>query len=241
MNVPATQAEIAVRTLPAGRGVDWISEGFGLFKQDPGTWIGIMLVWLVISMALGMVNAQIVSTFLSPVFSAGLMLGCLSLSNNQGLRVGHLFDAFKGDRLGPLLLTSLIQIGLILLILVVTLCVVLVTMSGIWDGAHVNYDQINPLSLLLVLLVFLALILPLAMLAWFAPPLIVFRKLDAWPAMKLSLAGCLKNWIPFLLYGLVGLLVLLVAMIPLGLGLLVAFPVMAASVFTSYRDIYPEN
>ncbi|MEW7976346.1 MAG: hypothetical protein AB2814_02490 [Candidatus Sedimenticola endophacoides] len=43
---------------------------------------------------------------------------------------------------------------------------------------------------------------------------------------------------PYLLYGLVLFLVMIIAVIPVGLGLLVAIPAMIASIYTGYRDIY---
>jgi uncharacterized membrane protein len=57
-------------------------------------------------------------------------------------------------------------------------------------------------------------------------------------AMKASFAGCLKNIVPFLLYGVVMLVLCFVAAIPLGLGFLVLGPVAVASMYKGYRDIF---
>jgi len=56
--------------------------------------------------------------------------------------------------------------------------------------------------------------------------------------MKMSFAGCLRNILPFLVYGLVGFGLAIAATIPLFLGWLVLGPVVSASLYTSYRDIY---
>lgn len=248
METPASAEAVPVRTAAAGRGVDWIAEAFGLFRQAPGTWIGILLVWIVVSAALGAISAELLSTFLNPVFQAGLMLGCVSLSRGEGLRVEHLFAAFRSDRLGSLLMMALIQIGLAVALGIVLVLLVLAVVQGTWGGLPPDWraldvEQLAPghaMALALLVLLVVALVIPLAMLVWFAPALIVLRRLDAWTAMKLSLRGCLLNWLPLLLYGLVALLVLVVAALPLLLGLLVALPVLVASVYTSYRDIYPE-
>lgn len=235
-NVAAPEG-IEVRILAAGRGVDWIGEGFALFKQAPGPWLGILAVWVLISIGLTAIGAELVGTFLNPVFNAGMMLGCVSLVGGKGLQVGHLFAAFKGDRLGALLMMVVIEIGLVLAVVAVVALVVLATVGG---SVPSDLDQVNPIAMVLLGLLLLALILPLAMLTWFGPALIVLRRLPAWEAMKLSLRGCIANWLPLLVYGLVALVVLLVAALPLLLGLLVAIPVLAASIYTSYRDIYPE-
>ena len=57
-------------------------------------------------------------------------------------------------------------------------------------------------------------------------------------AMKNSFVACLKNVVPFLLYSVILLLLSFVASIPFGLGWLVLGPVIAASLYTSYRDIF---
>ena len=88
------------------------------------------------------------------------------------------------------------------------------------------------------MLIMLALLLPVVMAIWFAAPLVVFHEHGAVEAMKGSFAGCLKNIVPFLVYGVVLFVFAIVATLPLLLGWLVLGPVFAASVYTSYRDIY---
>jgi uncharacterized membrane protein len=56
--------------------------------------------------------------------------------------------------------------------------------------------------------------------------------------MQESFTGCLRNIVPFLVYGVVMLGLGIVACIPLMLGWLVLGPVLAASLYTSYKDIY---
>jgi uncharacterized membrane protein len=70
---------------------------------------------------------------------------------------------------------------------------------------------------------------------------VALDNISALAAMRMSFVGCLKNVLPFLLYGIVMLILSFLAAIPVGLGFLILFPVMMASMYTSYRDIfYPE-
>jgi uncharacterized membrane protein len=48
----------------------------------------------------------------------------------------------------------------------------------------------------------------------------------------------LKNWLPFTVYSLAGFGLSIVAMIPFGLGLLVLVPVITASLYTGYKDVF---
>ncbi|PAT00476.1 MAG: hypothetical protein BSR46_02755 [Candidatus Dactylopiibacterium carminicum] len=57
-------------------------------------------------------------------------------------------------------------------------------------------------------------------------------------ALKASFIGCLRNWLPFLIYSLLMLVLLTLGLVPLGLGLLVVLPLSFASMYVSYRDIY---
>jgi len=58
---------------------------------------------------------------------------------------------------------------------------------------------------------------------------------------KASFGACLRNFIPFLLYGIVMLVLFLVAVIPIGLGLLVMIPLSLTSTYAAYRGIFTED
>jgi uncharacterized membrane protein len=73
---------------------------------------------------------------------------------------------------------------------------------------------------------------------WFAPALVVLRELPPIQALKQSFRGCLKNIVPFLVYGLVAMVLTVLAAIPFGLGLLVMMPVIMASVYVAYGEIF---
>jgi uncharacterized membrane protein len=56
--------------------------------------------------------------------------------------------------------------------------------------------------------------------------------------MRSSFQGCLRNFMPFLIYGVVSLLLGILAIIPFGLGILILGPVMWGSMYAGYRDIF---
>jgi uncharacterized membrane protein len=97
---------------------------------------------------------------------------------------------------------------------------------------------ISILSMLIAALLVLGLSVPLYMATWFAPALIVLHQLAPMAALQASFYACLRNWIPFFVYGIVLLVLCILAAIPAGLGFLVLMPVLAASVYTAYRDIF---
>jgi uncharacterized membrane protein len=87
-------------------------------------------------------------------------------------------------------------------------------------------------------LVTIGLSVPLYMALWFAPCLILFNDAQPVQALSQSFRACLKNIIPFLVYGVLLTIIFVVAAIPFGLGLLVAVPILIASVYTAYRDTF---
>lgn len=84
----------------------------------------------------------------------------------------------------------------------------------------------------------MALIVPLLMATWYAPALTIINDVPAIQAMKLSFKGCLRNIVPFLIYGLVGIVLAIIASIPLALGWLLLLPTMICSTYVSYREIF---
>ena len=126
--------------------------------------------------------------------------------------------------------------------MVIALVVGLVTGAGLWTLLGGGADPASVagagVTVLLAFLVMLALLLPVFMAMWFAPPLVVFHGQGAAEAMKASFVACLKNVVPFLLYSVILFLAAIAASIPFGLGWLVLGPVLAASLYTGYRDVF---
>jgi uncharacterized membrane protein len=228
--------------VPASQGWNWIADGWTLFKAAPGLWIGIVIVLIAMLFAMALVPfaGTIAQSLLMPVFMGGLVLGCRAIDDGTGLQFNHLFEGFK-TRFGTLIAVGALYLaGFVVIMLVVLMIagagVVALMMGG---GEQADVAQTGALmGLLLGVLIALALSIPLVMAVWFAAPLVVFHDLGAVEAMKQSFTGCLRNIVPFLVYGIIGFLLAILASIPLGLGWLVLAPVIAASVYTGYRDIY---
>jgi len=232
------------RKVPAGRGTAWVSESWALYKQAPLIWIAVFLIFMVMTLVLAIIPlGSVVSSMLYPVFVGGLMLGCRELEGGGKLEVAHLFAAFKVN-VGNLILVGLIYLAGAMIVAVIAGIALAISIPLYAGGAFsTNADPLTvaltmaPLLVLFVLVV-LALSMPLVMAMWFAPPLVVFHNLAPLEAMKASFSGCARNIWPFLLYGVVFLLLFIVALIPVGLGLLVVSPMIWTSIYTGYRDIY---
>lgn len=228
------------RALAAGRGWDWIGEAWALFKKQPGVWIGIVVIMAVIYIvaALVPVIGSIASLVFGPVFAAGFVIGARAQDQGGELQIGHLFAGFR-ERFGPLALVGVLYLVATAAIMgVVMLAVGVSLFTSLGDGRLESMPPAAVFTLLIAMLIMAALMIPVLMAIWFAPALVVFHGKDAVQAMKESFFGCLKNIAPFFVYGLVMLVFGILASIPFGLGWLVLGPVLAASVYTAYKDVF---
>ena len=85
------------RLLPAGAGAAWWGESWRIFCAAPLPWLGILVVFVVISIAFSFVPivGHAIYVVLTPVFAGGVMLGCHALARGERLTVGHLFEGFR--------------------------------------------------------------------------------------------------------------------------------------------------
>jgi uncharacterized membrane protein len=227
------------RTVAASRGWGWIVDAFALFRRQPGMWILILLLAGVLFAAIGFIPVlgSLANALLFPIFGAGLMLGCKAQDQGGTLELAHLFAGFK-HRTGDLVLVGVFNlVGWVLIAFAVAAVVGGGVFMGIMRGGLPGAG-ISILSMLIALLLVTGLSVPLYMAIWFAPALIVLHDVAPIAALKASFYACLNNWIPFLIYSVVLLVLCVLAAIPAALGYLVLVPVLAASVYTAYRDIF---
>ena len=242
------------RTVDADRGLAWWTEAWRLFTPAVGVWLLIVILLLVLNVVLALIPllGHVAGQLLLPIFAGGLMLGCRAIDRGDPLTVGHLFAGF-GTRTGPLFVVGLIYTAIAVAIALVVFGLLLVffgaaIVSQLWHLQDIQDPWAMTsmfgnmlLAILVGMLVFLLLYMPLLMAIWFAPALVVLRGSEPLEAMRLSFSGCLRNIVPFLVYGLIGVVLAIVATIPLGLGWLVLGPVTIASLYTSYCDIYEDQ
>ena len=223
------------RGVPTGNGWTWIADAWSLFRERAGLLIGMFVVMALIMVALMFIPfiGAIAQSLLWPVFVGGFVIASRKIDEGEPVRFGDLFAGFSQGG------GTLIATGLIAMLFSAAIVLAAVGVLGTaFFGAGADLTPAQLMSLAIVSLVMLALLVPLIMALWFAPPLVVFHDMSAWQAMKASFAGCLKNMLPFLLYGILLTVASVLASIPALLGWLVLGPVVAASIYTSYRDIY---
>ena len=248
---PAPEADpsnlvIPGRVLPAGAGWEWIAGGWQLFVRAPVMWIVAMVLIFIAFVVIGIIPilGGIAIQLLQPVVVAGLIVACHSLDRGGAFELDHLFAGFRKNFANLLVVGLIFMLGGIVIFLVFVAIVAATVGTAILAG---GYEQVyttlaaSVFTILVGLLVVMALLVPLFAAYWFAPALVVMHDMQPLAAMRESFYACLRNFVPFLLYGLVMLVLSIVAAIPVGLGFLVLVPVAMASVYVGYRQIFTEE
>ena len=254
-----TAKSYTIKVAPPGRGIDWLVDSFAIFSNNWLAWMAVVVFLLILAVFLAFIPlfGGVAQQLLYPVFAGGLMLGCRAEEQGEGFNFTHLFSGFSKNA-GQLMIVGLFYLLGMFVIALFCGLIFLASLGGIdsmmqmlasLQTASVANDTnriievIAPFaqSFLIVVLIGLALYLPLLVLIWFAPALIVLDDIDALQAMKDSFTGCMKNVIPYLVYGIIGLIFSVIATIPLGLGWLVLGPMLIASIYLAYKDIYQKT
>lgn len=248
----------SIRVAPAGAGYQWLRAGFDAVGRSPGVWIGFTALWLAVAVGLAFVPiaGSIISGLLGPLVIAAACAG--ARAQGEG-RLESLNPIIEGFKTAPL---ALVGLGLIVFVASMLAIVLpfgiaigliaarIATDPSFDSGALLNGDTQALLSLdpavllalaipvLLALMVALLLIAPILAAYWLAPPLVAFHRVSPWRALSLSFMALWRNWRAFTVFGLLLLPATLLALLPLGLGLLVLIPVTYISIFVAWRELF---
>lgn len=242
------------RRLEAGQGAAWWGESWRIFAAAPAVWIGIVVVFAVVSTLLFFIPAVggILQSVLTPAFAGGVMLGCHALARGERLTIGHLFEGFQGGRFGALLTLGLIWLAILVGLAVVAVACAYValgaagvsTLMALGADAQADYVTLTPLLLsaglafLVIAMIIVTVVLLAAMAYWFAPALVVLNGEPPMSALRKSFDASLRNIGAFLLYSVIYIGLAIVASIPVGLGWLVLGPMVAGSCYAGWRTIF---
>lgn len=226
-------------SLSAGSGVSWVGEAWQIFKARPLLWIGLLFAYIGFAFVMGVLSAIPILGFFAnvamgiiiPMLMAGVYYIAYGIENGEEVGFGDVTIAFSQGKFRDFfflwLWQFLIMLGAIAIIIGMTFAL----------GISLE-TKASSLTTILFYLLILAFIIPIVMMSIFSPIFVLFHDLEAWDAMKLSLKGCFKNMLPFLLNGIMFGLLSIVGIITLGLGFFVIAPMMMITIYVAYRQIF---
>lgn len=198
------------RKVAWGEGAAWISQAWRIFRLRPWMWLGMIFVIGLIGALVQLVPfvGVLISALLSFFFTGGLMLSCDALEEGGELQFDYLFSGFK-YKFGELAVLTLLYIAFFIVGLIVASILFAIFVGGFNPGefaAAINSgsgDAGDALLGILFVLIIMMLCIPLIMMVWFAPALIVLHDVRPFESMKMSFKACLRNIGAFIVNALV--------------------------------------
>ncbi len=228
--------------IPARQGGTWIKDAFALFRQQPLPWIVLTGTWGLLmfgSLLLPVVGVMV--AVLQPAFFAGFALACRAQEQGGTVTAGYLFAALRfNPRPLVMLGVAIVLIDLLLLVLLQFLMDTPPPPLVAADASPMERMQALVNGRESLLMIFFAADSLLRALLWFVAPLLAFSRMSTWHAVRWSVYASLSNLAPLSVFGLLMMLVFVVAAVPAGLGLMVALPLLAIANYTSYRQVFRE-
>lgn len=238
-----------IRKLNMAHGVEWVTAGWNIFRREPGMLVMLFLIFIVMMFLIGLIPivGQLIALLVTPSLSGGLLLAIETTARGQPPTFGQLFAAFNE----PALRSRMLTLGLWTLIVNVIVMAIAMLIGGSFIMSLMGFGAMGAghmggaalagagagvglFALLLALL--LAVVYAAALL--FATPLVMLAGMEPVAALKLSLAANLRNLGAWLIFSLIYLALVIIAMIPFGLGLLIVGPMGIASAYCAYLDTF---
>lgn len=242
-----------IRSVGAAHGWQWIAAGVLIFRENPLLWlllIGMLFIGSRLLFAIPLIG--VIGVLIAPNFLAGLCHGAQALEEGKPLRPGYLASGFLRNAASLITLGGISLLGhflALMAILVVSGDVIGGISNTLTPGGAVTQKTIDAMrdaapQMTMALIAGLSVILPFVMATWFSPLLVFFDDMKPLPAMIMSFRACLTNALPLLLYGMAVLVPVMIFM-PVSLaarqpdlGFWLLAPVLAPSVYASYRDLF---
>jgi hypothetical protein len=251
---------VRAQTVSPAEGWRWLATGFAIFRRNPPILsLLVVIYWLtVIFLNVLPVIGAIAASLVIPGLSVGLMQAARNIERGQEVGIQTLYGGLRENT------RTLLALGA--LYLAVTLGIL--GLSTIIDGGDLlrymlasgraERAVVEDADFALPALFVLVMLVPVLMAWWFAPVLAAWHRLPLGKALFFSFVACWMNWRAFLAYGaamlllaglapavLVGLLALLlpgvagfISSLLIVFMVLVMGPVVFASFYASYRDIF---
>lgn len=223
-----------VKTIPAGRSIEWFKQGWAIFSQDMKTWTLMALLFGVVAIVLNLVPfiGALALLIIMPALTGGMLYTAQEAAHGHAIRVDYLWTVLRDAKKRPqFLLLGAIFLAAFFLFALLSAGMIsdaamkdpYVGMRGIGVGSGVFMLFFGFLSFVLLN---------------YSVALMLFENMTALNALQKAAAQGVTYIVPllvfFILYGIAGA----IASIPFGLGLLVLIPVTMGAIYVSYQELF---
>ena len=211
------------KRLRASEGVNWFAESWRIFNKYKLKWIGAMVLFFLIPIALGLLSSYaaegsqpmtfnqlslgivirevIINLFVywgSYCFLGGIVLLAHQTAKGANFNFGSLFAGFSTKKIGSFLVLMLMSIVAILFLALVAVIPIMLLTKG-----NLSALEMLPMGESLVSIIMLMVISIGSMMFWLTPALVMLEDVRPVAAIKVSLNACFCNIPAFLVYSLI--------------------------------------
>lgn len=233
----------------AARGWIWIKHGYQLIMHNPMLGISTSLIAaaLIFLTLLVPVAGPMLAVIVAPIMLAGYMRICRALEEGEEIELGHLFAGLKQHTssltsLGGFLMLGLIIASALMFIVGGDAFKTMMEQMQASDDPQVFIDAIGNAGgqVAVAALIGFSFVMVLVVAWQYAPILVFFSGITPLAAMRASFVGTMRNIVPYTVYSLLmQLIALVLGVLPFNLGIIILLPLGLASLYVSYRNIFP--
>lgn len=232
------------RAVDAGEGINWISQAWAMVKEKLGMWVLINIIFFAVILVVSMIPfINFFVSFITPILIGGIIAISEKQRKTGEVEIGLLFAGFQ-QKFGALFAVGAINFGISLIGGIIAIMIggtaLLSIMLEMSQGGQVSPETIMALSgsFFYIFVIMAVAGLVGAAMTWFAPALIMNHDFKVGAAISASLKAVSKNILPGILFFVVLAIIMFISAIPLGLGLLITFPIMYVGYYTTYRSLF---
>ena len=235
------------KKISVGDAMGWFGQGKAMLAGNWGLVIGSLVVIMLLNMAVQFIPfiGALAGMFLMTLLYAGLVKMFYRLDTEGSAEFADLFAGFS-EKTGPLVILALIQLAVYVVVIIAAVAVMFMiigldtsSISAMEAGRMPDSGASGAAIGVAVVLMFV-LFMGLGFLFYFSIPLVFLGNMGPGDALGISFKACLKNLLPLILYGIVAMVLVIVASIPLMLGLLFAMPLLAGAYYASFKQVFAE-
>jgi uncharacterized membrane protein len=229
---PASPApHLSPHAVPASHALSWYEDALRLFKRAPGTWIALAILTFATEFLLKSipVAGAMLSELITPVVACGLVYAAAATDRGAAPSVRFALAAL-GESAGAL--TAVIAASVIPSIL---------QALAAWWIADVNVfgsdtplTELAPATVSGIYAIGILASLPFT----FVPFHALLERVSPGAAFAASWSAFARNTLPLLAYSAASLVLLGFCMLTMGLGLMLALPLWAASSYAAWKDVF---
>jgi uncharacterized membrane protein len=229
--LPPPAAHLHPRAVPWQHVFAWFEEAMRLFKRAPGTWAALAVVTLLTELVLAAAPGPLalLREVVTPLVACGLVYAAAAADRGARVSLAHATAAFRAP------------VGAIAAVLLSAFLILAAQASAGWWLAGINLldlggpvADVSPAMVVGIYAIGILASLPLT----FVPFHALLERVRPGAAFAASWNAFALNTVALLAYGAASLVLLGLGIVTMGIGLVFALPLWAASSYAAWKDVF---